>query len=322
MKVSVIIPVYNVEKYIEKCIQSILNQSFQDFEIVIINDATPDDSMLIVRKYAELDKRIKIFENPRNMGLMWTRREGYRVAGGDYLVFCDSDDWMPANAIEILYQNATEDVADIVVGSINVLGENSLQGSIIRNQLSYGHNPEAVYRSLLTGELVHSLCGKMYLRGLFEEDAFQTIENVTNGEDAALFYQLVAKCNKVTVVDEVVYCYYYNPNSSSRRRMTTTQIAQIIQVRGFIYSVLQPYPLLNPLFMKSYLNGIIGLLSADYDQDTIIKNNTVPGLVNQFKFSELRNYYSGLALMKNYLIIHNRFNRRIFHFLRSTIFGK
>lgn len=82
MKISVIIPIYNVEKYIERCIKSILGQSLQDFELIIVNDCTPDSSMDIVNRYAQQDSRIRIYENPENLGPMWARMIGYSKSEG------------------------------------------------------------------------------------------------------------------------------------------------------------------------------------------------------------------------------------------------
>ena len=87
MKISVIIPVYNVERYIARCLDSILAQSFRDFEVVIVDDCGTDNSMMIVEQYASKDDRFVVRHNKQNMGLMWTRREGYLNARGEYFVF-------------------------------------------------------------------------------------------------------------------------------------------------------------------------------------------------------------------------------------------
>src|SRR5690554_455582 len=92
--VSIIIPVYKVEKYISRCLDSILNQTFQDFEIILVNDSSPDDSIRIAEEYAQRDTRIRILHNEENSGAGWSRMVGYTNAKGEYITFCDSDDYL------------------------------------------------------------------------------------------------------------------------------------------------------------------------------------------------------------------------------------
>jgi glycosyltransferase involved in cell wall biosynthesis len=99
MRVSVIITVYNVERYIERCISSILNQTYKDFELLVVNDGTPDRSMAIAENFASNDKRIRIVNHGDNVGLMCARRRGYVEAKGDYIFFVDSDDTIPENGV-------------------------------------------------------------------------------------------------------------------------------------------------------------------------------------------------------------------------------
>ena len=108
IKVSVVIPIYNVEKYIEGCLKSICNQTLKDIEILCINDGTPDKSMKIVEKIAKKDKRIKII-NKENGGLSSARNAGIDNAKGKYIYFIDSDDQLKENALEILYNKMEEE---------------------------------------------------------------------------------------------------------------------------------------------------------------------------------------------------------------------
>ena len=129
-KVSVIIPVYNVEKYIKRCIESVLSQTLQDFEIIIVNDYTPDKSMDVIEDYIKNDSRIVSVNNYSNMGLMWTRREGYKIAKGEYFYFLDSDDFIPRDALEKVYNKAVEEDADIVFGNFQYVDNDGTKGKI------------------------------------------------------------------------------------------------------------------------------------------------------------------------------------------------
>src|ERR1035437_4413371 len=93
-KLSIIVPFYKAEKYAKKCIDSILNQSFKNFEIIAINDASPDNTFSILKKYQTIDNRIKIINHENNLGVAEARNSGLRVASGDYIAFVDQDDWV------------------------------------------------------------------------------------------------------------------------------------------------------------------------------------------------------------------------------------
>lgn len=119
VKVSIIVPVYNVEKYIERCLKSLVNQTLKDIEILIINDGTPDNSMKICEKYAKNDNRIKIF-NKENEGLGLTRNYGIKRATGEYIAFVDSDDYVDLDYYEKLYNKAVKTSADVCFSNYRI----------------------------------------------------------------------------------------------------------------------------------------------------------------------------------------------------------
>ena len=111
-KISIIIPMYNAEKYIARCLESVINQSFNDIEIIIVNDGSTDKSLEICRKYAEVDERIVIL-NKENNGVSVARNQGMNVATGEYIMFVDSDDWIDESMCQYLYKRISECNADI-----------------------------------------------------------------------------------------------------------------------------------------------------------------------------------------------------------------
>ena len=111
--ISIIVPIYNVEKYLRQCLDSILNQTYQNFECLLINDGSPDNSADICREYVEKDSRFKYFEK-ENGGLSDARNYGIRQSKGSYITFVDSDDWLEENAVEILMKRAEETGADLI----------------------------------------------------------------------------------------------------------------------------------------------------------------------------------------------------------------
>jgi len=115
VKVSILVPVYNVERYIYKCIDSILSQTFTDFECIIVNDCSTDNCSEICNEYAKKDKRIKIIHKPQNEGLPQARKTGFENSSGAYILFIDSDDWMEPEMIKKLYSAGIESNADIII---------------------------------------------------------------------------------------------------------------------------------------------------------------------------------------------------------------
>ncbi|MCD7777446.1 MAG: glycosyltransferase family 2 protein [Clostridiales bacterium] len=152
-KVSIIVPIYNVEKYLDRCIDSLINQTLKDIEIILVDDGSPDKCPEICDKYADLDKRIKVIHK-KNGGVSAARNDGLSAASGDWVIFCDSDDWMEKDACEILYSLGEEKGVDIAIGDIN----------LIRGE-------EAVYNRFFADEFVYR--NKKDMTGLVMADIYQ-----------------------------------------------------------------------------------------------------------------------------------------------------
>jgi glycosyltransferase involved in cell wall biosynthesis len=315
MKISVIIPVYNVEKYIEQCIQSILSQTLQDFQIIVVNDASPDNSMAIVRYYAEHDNRFLIIENQRNMGQMWTRREGYRQASGDFIVFCDSDDYLPQNALELLYNRIIMDGSDIVVGAFQGIRSNGNMGVIQKPRLIYGTDRMALYKSLLHRELNSSLWGRIFNKKLFDDDYYETFENCTMGEDGILFYQIMARVKKVTALDNIVYFYRFNPSSVSHTNSLNIEkrIKLSLFSVNYIYDYLHKYVVLSDDITLSKIKLLLYLIKNNgWDKGVFYKYITWPEKKEIIKINVLSRYFAGVTLLCNYLILNSRIINKLY----------
>lgn len=237
MLISVIIPVYNTEKFIARCIESVQNQTFQDFEIIIVDDKTPDGAMAIAESYAMRDNRIRIIHHERNRGLMVARRTGYQIAQGDYLMFLDSDDSLPSDALESLYSRMEKSEADIVLAGYNQVDET---GTVIRELLPGCQGiftANEILRKLMRRELTHNLAFCLFRKTLFD-GKFITYENQTNGEDLILFYQLVVKADRIDVCQHAVYNYTFNPVSSTKSPLTARKIQQLVNIQSFKYDFL------------------------------------------------------------------------------------
>ena len=121
--VSVIMPVYNVAPYLRQCMDSVVNQTLHDIEIICVNDCGTDNRMQIVNQFAKKDTRIKVINNPHNMGIADTRNVGLNAATAPYIMWCDPDDWMQPDMCEKMYNAITKNKSDIAVCGTNVVYE-------------------------------------------------------------------------------------------------------------------------------------------------------------------------------------------------------
>ena len=269
MKVSVIVPVYKTEKFIYRCLVSILNQSLHDIEIIVVNDCTPDNSMRIVTEYAHKDKRLHIINNPINLGPMLTRKVGYQQAIGDYILFCDSDDYLPIDALERMYVAIEQSKADIVVSAYTYIGVNGEKTKII-NRISGGEASYDAYLALFDNELKHSLCAKIYSRKLFANYEYETFEKQANAEDFVLFCQLLKHVTKIQCIETSTYNYCQN-------LLSATQSYSDDKFLSFVNAINWQFTFfkgMNELENKSFadiLNSILTLLKAGCKKNIILK---------------------------------------------------
>lgn len=316
IKVSIIIPVYNTGKYISRCLDSIFAQTLQDFEIIIVNDQSPDNAMQIVKKYAEQEERIRIFENLQNMGLMWTRREGYRRAVGEYVVFCDSDDFFPPNALKVLYEAAQINGVDIVISAYTYI--TVYQKKNILKQQQRILSQEEMFKALLRGEIAHSLWAKIYHRKLFFDYEYDTFEHHTNGEDMILLYQLVQYAHRMAVIEDSTYYYCQNLQSSTQKKLSDKQLGIIVNSINWFYDFMKDKILYRNLFNKKMLNMLYFLLSQDVAKKYLFKLNTE--FMQQVNFQFVHRYWSFPKTITFYLMLHSFGLRRIFTLKQSLFF--
>lgn len=240
-KISIIIPVYNVERYIRECLDSILQQSYTEIEVIAVDDCGDDGSMAIVEEYAQNDHRVVVVPQEKNMGPMVAREVGYNKAKGDYIFFCDSDDTLPKNALELLYKEAIKSNADIVIGNMSSI---EMDGSVRlwkKEQLIHGTDRISVYKSLFEGGISHNLCAKLFKKKLLTDYTYTTIPNMRNGEDAMLFYQIVNNCDKVVCINAPIYNYIQHASSSSHIKITNENVEKLIICNCYIYNHFAKY---------------------------------------------------------------------------------
>ena len=209
-KVSVIVPVYGVEQYIERCARSLFEQTLEDIEFIFVDDCTPDKSIEILKNvledYPQRKKQVKIERHEKNMGLPIARQSGLKVASGDYIIHCDSDDWVDVTMYEKMYNKAICEHADIAICDFCHAFEDGHQK--IERGLK---NPENYLSDMMYSKISWSLWNKIIRKELYEKDIVYPVENV--GEDMALVLQISRYVSKVVYVRDVFYYYYFNTTS-------------------------------------------------------------------------------------------------------------
>ena len=238
MKVSIIIPVYNAERTLERCVNSVLRQTYRDVEAVLVDDASADGSRDMLRIYEKSNPRIRIVEHGRNQGQMLTRRDGCQAATGDCIMFLDADDELPLDAVQRLIEARGE--ADIVCGNILKKRTNGRE-ELIANQPLDTMLHTQIYDHLLTERLKHSLCGKLYNAELFRSPDLKYYDGLTISEDGCLFYQLVQLARHLRTIDATVYHYLENKQSTSHATYTLKEAESIIISNKAMTECCMPY---------------------------------------------------------------------------------
>ena len=214
-KISIIVPVYNVEKYIKKCINSILSQTFKDIEIILVNDGSTDHSGKICDDFAEMDSRIRVFHK-KNGGLSDARNFGINHAIGDYLGFVDSDDYISEDMYDFLYSNAIKYKADIsTCGIYNVHKGKKIE--INEHYSSLANKKEAIELVLDGKFLVANAVSKLYKKEIFNNIRYPQGKI---GEDAAVILEVLNACNRIYIDTTQKYYYYHRGGSITSNSFT------------------------------------------------------------------------------------------------------
>lgn len=233
--VSIIVPVYNVEKYLKRCMTSILEQTYSNLEILLIDDGSPDNSGNLCDEIQSTDERIKVYHKA-NGGLSSARNYGLERCTGEYIFFIDSDDWIEKNAIELLVSRAEETGADLVCGSYKEARED---GNVIRNvtQERKTFNPEEAMYAYLNGTAIHSIVwGKLYRNTMFSGIRFP--EGCLH-EDEFVTYQLIYAANQIETLPEVLYDYVIRENSITSKKFSKARLVTIDAARGLYEETLR-----------------------------------------------------------------------------------
>jgi len=218
--ISVIVPIFRIEKYLPKCIDSLLNQSFSNFELILVNDGSPDGCPQICDEYAKKDSRIKVVHKA-NGGLVSARKEGLKKASGKYISFVDGDDWVDNYYLDVLYKLAEANSSDLVVtghfrefnGKIETIKPKSA-GVYDANEIQRSILPKVIYNGRFCEHTISTyVWNKLFRRELLDKTLYDVPNEIVMGEDAAITYSYLAMSKSLTV--SRIPLYYYRQRHDS-----------------------------------------------------------------------------------------------------------
>ena len=246
-KVSIIVPVYNVEQYIERCVRSVFEQTLENIEFVFIDDCTPDNSINIIRHvlldYPERCEQVKIISLKENKGLPNARKTGIDNAKGEYIVHCDSDDWMEKDFCEKMYTKAIKESADVVICNFYISTDFDNKYSLLKKV----HNKEDL---LFTNV---AMWQKMIRKNLYDNIIYP---EYNMWEDRLFTVQLMYYANNVTYVDEPLYHYYVNQNSICRNNSVEQSVKRFSESYNNLISILDFIKSINFNDSSIYINDL------------------------------------------------------------------
>ena len=312
--ISIIVPVYNVSGFLESCINSILSQSYKNFELILIDDGSSDGSNIICDMYAAIDNRIKVIHK-KNEGVSAARNIGLHIASGEWITFVDADDNLGKDSLQIWINNATKYNADIVI-SLNRINLNTdgseyiiplipstrIRGNIISTKSTY-----SVLQTII--DLGMSIWGKLYHSTILQTIRFTP--GIPNYEDYIYVWNIVKKQPSYIVIDHIGYIANYRENSASR---VNTNTAFENRFKSLAYSTTQIEQLfINNKPVSEYLISFI--ITESFANRILYKNIFKSRYSNCYKVSE--DLYNCICKLKYCPFLYDTVIRKLLYYLKS-----
>jgi len=279
LKVSVIVPIYNVEPYLRRCLDSLVNQTLKDIEIICINDSSPDKSLAILKEYAERDERVKIIDSGKNYGVSIARNSGMKIAKGEYIGFCDPDDYVDLDFYEKLYELAKNKNADIAkaICKRNEIGSNievieSTNEKIRKHRCYfYSHFWTAIYRNKM-----------------LKKHRVKFPVGIITSQDVCFLNHAVIVAKNVCVLDNTFYHYIRRENSSDSTIYSLKKINLVLKSYCLILNRLDKVVKKDRNYIYIYVlwfQSLLGLLVKSSKKQFVKKiAKTAAAYYQKYKF--------------------------------------
>lgn len=282
--ISVIVPVYNVEAYLRRCIDSILAQTYVNLEIILVDDGSTDGCGAICDEYAEKDDRIKVIHK-ENGGLSDARNAGLNAFTGKYVTFIDSDDWIEKEFIGYLHQLIVDNNADLSVCDFNYIDE---KGKLYNSPLNSGHvhvwRQEETLSMLLSGNKMEtSAWAKLYKATIFTNRRFRYPLGRLF-EDIPVTYGYLLESELTVFGERALYNYFYRPQSISNMRFSPKRLHATEHLEMVIPQILKKYPQMENLCKIAAFRMYFGIyLSLDGREENKEYEKTVYDAINEYR---------------------------------------
>lgn len=260
-KVSIIIPIYNVERYIEKCIRTLMNQSLDDIEYIFVNDASTDKSMDILNSLLELfpsnKSCIRIINHDNNKGLAAARNSGYKVASGEYIICCDSDDYVSLDMYKKMYEVAKKEDADVVycdyygVYKKKNIYYTQYKENINKNYLKY----------ILCGEIHNGLWNKLVKKNIWDKLGNLFFEGINMWEDVLVSTRIAFYCKRISYIPEALYYYNQTNVNAYTKKWNNNSVENVISAMNIILDFYKEHKISNEYLMFFILRSKFLLLT-------------------------------------------------------------
>jgi len=242
-KVTIIMPVYKTEQYIEEAIQSVLKQSYKNIELLCVNDATPDAAFEICKKYQEKYSWIRLIENNNNRGVEYTRNHGLDVMTGEYVLFLDSDDTISGDMLERMVDVAILDDSDFVMSAYSMMVDGKEKPVIVNTEM---HIPKTMSIKVFSGLLLDPiewkiLCcvgTKLYKASLIQSNSLRFDRKYKYNEDGGFILSFLKACQKISFVNEPFYKYRIRNAGSTMSSYRPNMFQSIIKVNELLRDIL------------------------------------------------------------------------------------
>lgn len=310
--VSVIVPIFNAERYLKRCIESLINQRHKNIEIILINDGSTDDSLKICEYYKNKDYRIKVI-NILNRGVSYARNLGIINAYGKYITFVDSDDYVSAEYIDKLLKDLLTNKVDIAITGTN----DFIDGRIVKEvkKISYKANNKEALKLLMEEKYFTAVIwGKIYKKYLFDKIKFN--EKTKIAEDMEIMYKLIDKATNGIYIDTnaLLYNYEIRNDSTVHSKISISRLKELDILKEMIEFIAKNYPTLKKIAIQKYVLKnveLINLLTIEKSKDKatikILKKNIRDNkkYLNSLNFKNkikvfLSLYFRSIIILKKY----------------------
>ncbi len=255
---SIVVPIYNVEKYLSRCLDSLINQTLKEIEIILVNDGSTDKSGEICHFYAQKDKRIKLYSKI-NGGLSDARNYGIKKATAAVIGFVDSDDYVDIDMFRVLLELKKESSAEIAVGGVKMVSNDEKEYQIrsLEKEAVYNRH-DAMEELLKSKRITNSVCNKLFDKVLFEGIEFPFGKLY---EDEYVTYRLFDRANKIAMTNTVFYYYRSSPNSITHKMFTEKEFDRIYASEIKVDYIRENYPDLVALAQRYLVYDCVMALS-------------------------------------------------------------